>query len=350
MSRFFSTKALKYRQLTARGPIDEDRPCPHCGYNLRGLPEGQRCPECGGDPAADASDESYVSSGVVERHPLVDMFATAMEDERRRWQTGLAIAAWCVIIAVGACLLHFAGSLLGGSRMTDGAYLILGLVVSIAWAVTAWFVLPARLGVIWPWSRGWRRFALATQWLWIAGYLAWMLAEFGTFTAGQTTMLMTGQIIARFIAGVGALVLVFLVRHVAEEAEIETAARRLNFALWLLPIVTPIAMLIGFVYPTTIPSAQRNPWGLVHVIFVLPPVVFTLAWAWLMALLALGLWQMQRYTYWVKRIALQMEGRDERIAEKRRQLQKVAEAQVRALPEKEHEDEAEDIVPEEGGP
>lgn len=28
--------------------IEGDRPCPRCGYNLRGLRTGQRCPECGG--------------------------------------------------------------------------------------------------------------------------------------------------------------------------------------------------------------------------------------------------------------------------------------------------------------
>jgi uncharacterized repeat protein (TIGR04138 family) len=27
--------------------INEDEPCPWCGYNLRGLREGGRCPECG---------------------------------------------------------------------------------------------------------------------------------------------------------------------------------------------------------------------------------------------------------------------------------------------------------------
>jgi hypothetical protein len=32
---------------TSELPVDQDIPCPLCGYNLRGLPEA-RCPECGG--------------------------------------------------------------------------------------------------------------------------------------------------------------------------------------------------------------------------------------------------------------------------------------------------------------
>ncbi len=35
------------RGLTAPGVIDDDRCCIACGYALRGLREGQRCPECG---------------------------------------------------------------------------------------------------------------------------------------------------------------------------------------------------------------------------------------------------------------------------------------------------------------
>ena len=32
---------------TAESYISTDRECDHCGYNLRGLPEGSKCPECG---------------------------------------------------------------------------------------------------------------------------------------------------------------------------------------------------------------------------------------------------------------------------------------------------------------
>ncbi len=41
--------AEKYAQKGKRGEITTDVLCPSCGYNLRGLRHGTRCPECGSD-------------------------------------------------------------------------------------------------------------------------------------------------------------------------------------------------------------------------------------------------------------------------------------------------------------
>ena len=42
-------------------PSSGDIPCVHCGYNLRGLPEGGRCPECG-TPIAQSSHGNLLSA------------------------------------------------------------------------------------------------------------------------------------------------------------------------------------------------------------------------------------------------------------------------------------------------
>ncbi len=47
MAQFFTDKYLKYRAALERRPIEGDRQCDQCGYNLRGLRFGGRCPECG---------------------------------------------------------------------------------------------------------------------------------------------------------------------------------------------------------------------------------------------------------------------------------------------------------------
>src|SRR5436190_16799897 len=38
--------------------VDQDRPCGNCGYNLRGLPPRQACPECGSVNGLNLSDEA----------------------------------------------------------------------------------------------------------------------------------------------------------------------------------------------------------------------------------------------------------------------------------------------------
>ena len=48
MSTFLSNKFLKYRGLAHKPvPIETDRYCQGCGYNVRGLVFGRNCPECG---------------------------------------------------------------------------------------------------------------------------------------------------------------------------------------------------------------------------------------------------------------------------------------------------------------
>ena len=47
MAQFFTDKYLKYRAALERRPIEGDRQCDQCGYNVKGLRFGGRCPECG---------------------------------------------------------------------------------------------------------------------------------------------------------------------------------------------------------------------------------------------------------------------------------------------------------------
>jgi hypothetical protein len=47
MAQFNSERYMRYRRIMSGAPIDSDRPCRACGYNLRGLSSRTRCPECG---------------------------------------------------------------------------------------------------------------------------------------------------------------------------------------------------------------------------------------------------------------------------------------------------------------
>jgi uncharacterized repeat protein (TIGR04138 family) len=67
------------------GPeILDDEPCPRCGYNLRGLCEGGRCPECGRSIPLnfefDELDEAEAAARrLVELQPIADAVRRPVE-------------------------------------------------------------------------------------------------------------------------------------------------------------------------------------------------------------------------------------------------------------------------------
>jgi hypothetical protein len=304
MSGFFSTKYLKYRPLAAAGrpepkPIDEDRACNGCGYNLRGLTTGGNCPECG----------LAIEPPPVEEQPVaaIDVFSPGA----RRMVSGLALACACLVIVVIArfavLVLAFKGI---GTGLATG-YVGLAVAVSVAWTIAAWLATPALLDERWPWMRPLRYAVRASQPLWVIGCVVWLIAV----ADGNDALNAWGRLV-RLVAGVGAIALAFLLRGVAEALEREDIARRLNAVVWLLPFVT--------VLPQFFPS--RLAWYELVVLFCM-----LLLWAWVMALFALGVLALQRHLRWSRTHALARQSRHLRVAETREAMQKEADAKVRPI-------------------
>ncbi len=333
MSRFFSEKYLKYQRRSEGQTIEEDLFCKSCGYNLRGLPQGRRCPECGEDPQAVEAGE-YITEGGVRRRPLVDIITIGSDTDRARWRKGLAIATFCVFATIAARLGFFVSALVGGpTNYHYGVYLSVGFAISITWLFSLPFILPSRLGRQWPWMKPLRWYVLGTQWLFAAGYLLWFYEIFFPGPLGPSIPIMIAQRAVRVVAGTGIIVLCGIFRYVSEEAELEKADGRFNFAMWFLPIATVIAVVILATFPSYIATLKFRPEGLLHVIFMMPSVGALLFWCFVLWQFAQGLREMQQRASWSHRLVVTSRSREARIADKRGEMERELEEKVRPTPE-----------------
>ncbi|KAA0214439.1 MAG: hypothetical protein DYG94_11180 [Leptolyngbya sp. PLA3] len=110
--------------MTGPGQIQSDRPCRRCGYNLRGLCNGQVCPECG------TSIRSPTSGRFVNN--MVD----APLDYLKRLRLGLGMLSLSVVLGVTAGIATFFAS--------EPLLPLVGLVCAPLWAGGTWLLTEGR--------------------------------------------------------------------------------------------------------------------------------------------------------------------------------------------------------------
>jgi hypothetical protein len=304
MSGFMSNKFLKYRAPRPSEPVAicTDLPCAGCGYNLRGLTLGARCPECGRP------------MDVGPHVPDVLLRGDMAQKQRRR--IALGVAAACLF---GAGLLRcvlFVGLIeLPWPNPSEG-YIWLGLALSVAWVATVWALTPRDLVAVLGLPRGLRIMARYSQFLWIAGYVCWLISDTVLVGTPPGEQMYVAAILIRGVAGVGAIIFFILLMVMAAQSELEDAANRIHLALWMLPVPTLILIFI----PSTI------PW--VAVILVGGPLVW---WCWTLWMLGRSVWQMHGHVAWDLRLETDRPRRQERINEARQQFDQRIAANVRTV-------------------
>lgn len=344
------------------GDYHEDAPCPVCGYNLKGLPIGSTCPECGASPVADAdfeeSSEAVIDPRFLQRPDTTDRLSPSKVDEptaRRCGGCGYDLQGLASVGRCPECGLDFdsgreraaARSTLLPSAVANSVGWRAGLVLTVlaavgyvgfgvfglfssdlpihelgtlaallAWAAGCWFAVPSSVSAgstVWVYAR---RVACSTQSLWIATYLlTWFVHVSSPRPMVTILILLLGA-----CAVLGLLVLLIMLCRMAGDLYLRDTAKLLGHMVWIL---LPVS-LIDWWFPWPSPGGEAlfdAPFGVIGTI-VLLAVLLPL----FIVPLVIGFASLQflNFSLWSSRQARRRVGREERIRDKKDALQEEA--------------------------
>ena len=211
------------------GTVINERQCVGCGYNLRGLPVGGRCPECGMPIASESRFDEPLAHSPVE---VIKAFR---------------LGCWfATVVMFSAAVTIVARSFRAVPAEAIAA--ILG-VLAMLWLAATWMVTPsftiraAAARGFGPTSRL-RMAARALQFGWLACASCYALvALYSTQLGGWVGLVRLGMIVSAIVGFAGVVCLGILLERLAEWARDDDAERALNLAVWGVPITTSILFL-----------------------------------------------------------------------------------------------------------
>jgi hypothetical protein len=210
MSRFFTDTYVRSRAALRGEPIEGDRPCDGCAYNLRGLRWGARCPECG--------------LPIRYRRTLDIRFEELPMPVIRRFRTGSLIAVVGLAGIVAAQSL--AWIVLWTVNMLAVWTLLLVLLCACLWVYGAWRLTePLEVPQAAILGLGQQsRLRLCARWLQVA-WLVYALTIFGSWQSALTGISM--------LVGIGGvLALCVYLGRLSSWVRNDLAERVFNATVW----------------------------------------------------------------------------------------------------------------------
>lgn len=282
----------------SKDPYEGDWPCRRCGYNLKGLQRGSRCPECGfappqrGGTLSSRDNLLYAPLGYLK---LLRLGALLM-----------------VVGVVGAVLQTVLGFFLPEAILTG-----LRLLIGAGWLAGVWiFTAPRQVNERTPANprQEWKRLRWVnrgTQACWLLG----SLAATGGAAPGMPGALEALAGLLGVVALFGLAPLAVQIADIAEWGADSGLASRLRGAAWGV-IVFGVIIYLGFLGPL-LPTALA---------IVLAVAMVVSWWLWVISMLVLGysVLQLAFMTHWAILNSEHLAARDERARQRQARDERAA--------------------------
>lgn len=293
--------------------VEGDFPCHSCGYNLRGLPYGSRCPECG---LAMQESQRWTSGSFL---PRLNILLPPERGARRRLEVGFLLAAAALVIMLSVGLIRG----LPWETLGLGRAAIALAVANALWLVAMALLLPRSFHGYGRWFKIGRRFVLTSSILWLAAHGAALILVYGPTNLANEWAYRVAWYAGRLIGTVGMLIFFLMLSVASWDADRDDVGRRLMTVFWGVLCFGAILLLA--------------PRGLLGASVVGPVVVglfapFALAWA---IFMGMGVWCMltlHSTVRWVTTGAQGLAGRPDRIKATREEIDRQVKAAIRPWP------------------
>jgi hypothetical protein len=286
----FVTRLFANRMSSRDGqPIHTDRPCANCGYNLRGLTSGGRCPECG--------------TPIFRRTTRAIDFCDLPPGTIRKFSLGFYFAA--------ATLTGMFVMLVGGYRLGWGPEMYAAAVtaLSFVWFAAVWLMTTPldvpydqRYGA--PWELKARTWARWLQLGWFAHMaVAWVHVATLPGPGAMLNILRAGYVVSELAGVAGIVLLCILLASFASWVRDDFAERCFNFTAYGMPTLSIILFVV-------LPMM-----GAVAMLVMFLSVFLVLIWVGSILAFPVGLWSLARSLSWAVRHSKDRIGRATEIAD-----------------------------------
>ena len=297
---------------------EDTRKCGSCGYDLRGIDTVSLCPECGADPEniPSNSGSSMLSEGimgVIESTIAVQGLA-AVPDIRNRAKYWMRIAG---LLVVGFVFLQF---LVTFALIPIGLYRFVLFGTSLFWPTVVIGIMPANVDYSMPQVyRYLRKVVPPSQWCWAIGYALWCVFHLPTEagTVGGNMKYFWPLLLLHAVAGAGLVGMIFWLHDLALRMELDLAAKRCT----IVAIAMATWGVIVFVSPWK-QFAANGGGGFQTALYWFYIIVLMLPWYWVLIMFAQALFEFASDSVWSLKYESDLEGRQERIREKREAMDK----------------------------